>query len=139
MNIIYNILANSDKLVSLSSWFEAMKLCSKILTTTDVTVRLSFPTATMREHFRLEEGAQSLDFQVRDNNRKVWKFRLYTRKNDGHPKPVLTKGWLDFVKCKELKVGDKVDFIVHESGDIQLEIRVQRTIKLLGQSHWADV
>ncbi|XVE49117.1 hypothetical protein DITRI_Ditri01bG0056500 [Diplodiscus trichospermus] len=115
-----------------------MELCSKILTPTDVGVRLSFPTATMRKQFRLEEGTQSLDFQVRDNHRKVWTFRLYTRKKDSHPKPVLTKGWIDFVKCKDLRVGDKVIFLVHESGD-ELEIRVKRSIKLLGQEHWADI
>ncbi|XVF45213.1 hypothetical protein PTKIN_Ptkin02bG0187000 [Pterospermum kingtungense] len=114
-----------------------MELCSKILTDTDVKVRLSFPTAIMREHFRLKEGSQSLDFQVRDNTSKIWTFRLYTRKKDGHPKPVLTKGWLDFVRCKKLKLGDKVIFLVQD-GD-QLEIRVQRTIKLLGQEHWADL
>ncbi|XVE49116.1 hypothetical protein DITRI_Ditri01bG0056400 [Diplodiscus trichospermus] len=115
-----------------------MELCSKVLTSTDVGVRLSFPTATMRKHFRLEEGTQSLDFQVRDNHGKVWTFRLYTRKKDGHPKPVLTKGWIDFVKWKDMRVGDKVIFLVHESRD-QLEIRVQRNIKLLGQGHWADL
>ena len=115
-----------------------MALCSKILTATDVGVRLSFPTATMREHFRLEEGTQSVDFQVRDKDRKVWTFRLYTRKNNGYPKPVLTKGWIDFVKQKNLRVGDKMIFLVHESGD-QLEIRVQRNIKLFGQEHWADL
>ncbi|MBA0855300.1 hypothetical protein Goshw_011712, partial [Gossypium schwendimanii] len=63
------------------------ELCSKILTATDVGVRFSFPTATMREHFKLLEGSQSLDFQVTDKYSKVWTFRLYTRKNDGHPKP----------------------------------------------------
>ena len=115
-----------------------MALCSKILTATDVGVRLSFPTATMREHFRLEEGTQSVDFQVRDKDRKVWTFRLYTRKNDGHPKPVLTRGWINFVKHKELRVGDKVIFHVHENED-GLRIRVQRYIKLFGQEHWADL
>ena len=102
-----------------------MELCSKILTPTDVGFRLSFPTATMREHFRLEEGTQLVDFQVRDKDRKVWTFCLYTRKNDGHPKAVLTKGWIDFVKRKDLRVGDKVIFLVHETGD-QLGIRIQR-------------
>ncbi|XVF01171.1 hypothetical protein REPUB_Repub04eG0065400 [Reevesia pubescens] len=117
---------------------EPMELiCSKILKPTDVRVRLSFPTATMREHFRLEGGTQSVDFEVRDKNRKVWTFRLYTRKNDGHPKPVLTKGWIEFVKQKKLRVGDKVIFLVHENEE--LGIRVQRKITLLGQEHWADL
>ncbi|XWS67967.1 hypothetical protein CRYUN_Cryun04dG0050000 [Craigia yunnanensis] len=111
---------------------EPMELCSKTLKATDVGVRLSFPTAAMREHFRLEEGIQSLDFQVRDKDREVWTFRLYTSKNKGHPKPVLTKGWIGFVKRKNLRVGDKLIFLVHESGD-QLGIRVQRKIKLFGQ------
>ena len=115
-----------------------MEVFSKMLSQTDVGVRFSFPTATMREHFRLEEGTQSVDFQVRDKDRKAWTFRLYTRKNDGHPKPVVTKGWIDFVKQKNLRVGDKMIFLVHESGD-QLEIRVQRNIKLFGQEHWADL
>ena len=59
------------------------------------------------------------------------------RDAESHPKPVLTKGWIDFVKRKDLRVGDKVIFLVHESG-YQLGIRVQRNIRLLGQEHWAD-
>ncbi|EOX98120.1 B3 DNA binding domain - like 10 [Theobroma cacao] len=114
-----------------------MELCSKILKRTDVEVRLSFPTATMRKHFRLDqEGGKSVDFKVTDKYAKVWPFRLYTR-NNGHPKPVLTKGWINFVKKNKLRVGDKVIFFVHENGD-QLGIRVQRNIKLLGQEHWAE-
>ncbi|GMJ12786.1 hypothetical protein HRI_004947800 [Hibiscus trionum] len=115
-----------------------MELCSKILKPTDVRVRLSFPTATMREHFKLEGGTRSVDFQARDRYSKVWTFRLYTRKNDGHPKPVLTRGWLDFVKEMGLQVGDKVIFLVHGNLD-QLGIKVQRNIKLLGHEYWADV
>ncbi|KAK8562929.1 hypothetical protein V6N13_018520 [Hibiscus sabdariffa] len=114
------------------------ELCSKILKRTDVRVRLSFPTATMREHFKLDRGTRSLDFQARDRHSKVWTFRLCTRKNDGHPKPVLTKGWLDFVKRRGLKVGDKVIFVVHGNLD-QLGIQVQRNIKLLGHEHWANL
>ncbi|KAG8497924.1 hypothetical protein CXB51_006657 [Gossypium anomalum] len=115
------------------------ELCSKILTTTDVGVRFSFPTATMREHFKLLEGSHSLDFQVRDKYGEVWTFRLYTRKNDGHPKPVLTKGWPGFVKRMGLKVGDKVIFVVHGNHNGQLGIQVKRNIKLLGYEHWADL
>ncbi|XVF67666.1 hypothetical protein PTKIN_Ptkin10aG0139900 [Pterospermum kingtungense] len=115
-----------------------MELYSKILTQTDVVVRLSFATAAMKEHFRPEEGAQSLDFQVMDNNSRVWTFRLYIRKNNGHPKPVVTKGWLDFVRHKRLGAGDKVIFLVYENGD-GIRIRVQRKIHLLGQDHWADI
>ncbi|KAB2042849.1 hypothetical protein ES319_D02G246000v1 [Gossypium barbadense] len=115
------------------------ELCSKILTATDVGVRFSFPTATMREHFKLLEGSQSLDFQVMDKYSKVWTFRLYTRKNDGHPKPVLTKGWLDFVKRMGLKVGDKVIFVLHGNHNDHLGILVKRNIKLLGSEHWADL
>ncbi|XVE93269.1 hypothetical protein REPUB_Repub01dG0176200 [Reevesia pubescens] len=122
-----------------SSQGEPLKeLCSKILTQTDVGVRLSFPTATMRQHFKLEGGTRSVDFQVRHKNRELWTFRLYTRKNDVHPKPVLTKGWIEFVKKKDLRVGDKVIFLELENGD-QLEIKVQRNIKLMGQEHWAEI
>ncbi|TYJ44259.1 hypothetical protein E1A91_A03G211000v1 [Gossypium mustelinum] len=114
------------------------ELCSKILTPTDVRVRLSFPTATTREHFKLLEGSQSLDFQVRDSYSKVWTFRLCTGKN-GHLKPVLTKGWRDFVKRMGLKVGDKVIFVVHGNHNDQLGIQVKRNIKLLGNEHWANL
>ncbi|XVF67664.1 hypothetical protein PTKIN_Ptkin10aG0139800 [Pterospermum kingtungense] len=115
-----------------------MELCSKILTSTDVKRRLSFSTAAMREHFRPEEGTRSLDFQVMDNKSRVWTFRLYTSKKEGPTKPVLTKGWLDFVRCKKLRLGDKVIFLVYENGD-GIRIRVQRTIRLLGQEHWVDI
>ncbi|KAH1099011.1 hypothetical protein J1N35_015932 [Gossypium stocksii] len=115
------------------------ELCSKILTATDVGVRFSFPTAAMREHFKLLEGSRSLDFQVRDKYSKVWTFRLYNSKNGGHPKPVLTKGWRDFVKRMGLKVGDKVIFVVHGNQNDQLGIQVKRSIKLLSNEHWADL
>ncbi|KAK8529901.1 hypothetical protein V6N13_102790 [Hibiscus sabdariffa] len=113
------------------------ELCSKILTPTDVEVRFSFPTATMRQHFKLEGGTR-LDFQVRDKYNKDWTFRLYTRNKDSHPKPVLTRGWIDFVKKMGLRVGDKVIFLVHGNPD-QLGILVQRNIMLFGHEHWADL
>ncbi|KAK8518808.1 hypothetical protein V6N13_017923 [Hibiscus sabdariffa] len=113
------------------------ELCSKILTATDVGVRLSFPTATMRQHFKFE-GGTPLDFQVRDKYNKVWTFRLYTRNKDSHPKPVLTSGWIDFVKKMGLQVGDRVIFLVHGNLN-QLGIQVQRNIKLFGHEHWADL
>ncbi|PPE02681.1 hypothetical protein GOBAR_DD00240 [Gossypium barbadense] len=65
---------------------------------TDVRVRLSFPTATTRDHLKVEEGRQMMDLEVRDKDTKMWTFRLYTGKNEGHPKPVLSKGWVEFVK-----------------------------------------
>ncbi|MBA0655210.1 hypothetical protein Goklo_007717 [Gossypium klotzschianum] len=80
--------------------------CCQIDNRTDVRVRLSFPTATTREHLKVEEGRQMMDLEVRDKDTKVWTFRLYTRKNEGHPKPVLSKGWVEFVKCnKKQRVG----------------------------------
>ncbi|MBA0771665.1 hypothetical protein Gotri_007154 [Gossypium trilobum] len=47
-----------------------------------------------------------MDLEVRDKDTKVWTFRLYTRKNEGHPKPVLSKAWVEFVKRnKKQRVG----------------------------------
>ncbi|KAG8474139.1 hypothetical protein CXB51_034014 [Gossypium anomalum] len=66
-------MAKSEKLTNLSFTLEPLgtEICSKILSRTDVRVRLSFPTATTREHLRMEEGRQMMDLEVRGKDTKV--------------------------------------------------------------------
>ncbi|KAL4348016.1 hypothetical protein GQ457_17G001610 [Hibiscus cannabinus] len=79
----------------------------KTLTQTDITKRLSVPTK--KKICFLDFGGQhNVGFKAMDSKGKVWPFSCSKRKAKGYPKPVLSKGWLPFVRCWELEIGDKV-------------------------------
>ncbi|XWS55294.1 hypothetical protein CRYUN_Cryun10bG0162900 [Craigia yunnanensis] len=84
-----------------------MILFLKSLTKTDIQKRLSVPTEkkTCFLNFR---GRHKVKFKVIDENGKVWIFVCSTRKQGDYPKPVLTKGWLQFARWWKLVVGDEV-------------------------------
>ncbi|KAK8613784.1 hypothetical protein V6N13_101540 [Hibiscus sabdariffa] len=81
----------------------------KTLTQTDIEKRLSVPTK--KKMCFLDFGGQhNVGFKAMDRNGKLWQFSCSRRKTRGYPKPVLSRGWLPFVRCWKLEIGDKVIF-----------------------------
>ncbi|XP_055809763.1 LOW QUALITY PROTEIN: AP2/ERF and B3 domain-containing transcription factor RAV1 [Solanum dulcamara] len=100
------------------------QLFEKAVTPSDVGKlnRLVIPKQHAEKHFPLQNGNNSkgvlLNFE--DLNGKVWRFRYsYWNSSQSY---VLTKGWSRFVKEKNLKAGDIVNFQRSTSGDKQLYI-----------------
>ncbi|XVF00600.1 hypothetical protein REPUB_Repub04eG0014600 [Reevesia pubescens] len=88
---------------------------SKILTKTDIEKRLSVPTVK-KQCFLNFRDQHKAEFKVVDKNGEVWTFVCSTRKKKGdYPKPVLSKGWLQFVRCWKLAIGDEV--IIYRNQD----------------------
>ncbi|GMJ08254.1 hypothetical protein HRI_004494600 [Hibiscus trionum] len=85
------------------------ELFEKTLTKTDTTKRLSVPTKK-KTCFLDFGGRHSMAFKAMDSNGTVWPFGCSKRKKKEYPKPVLSKGWLQFVRYWKLKIGDKVIF-----------------------------
>ncbi|OMO59189.1 hypothetical protein CCACVL1_25008, partial [Corchorus capsularis] len=54
-----------------------------------------------------------MELEVKDENGRSWNFVCSLRKA-GYAKPVLQKGWRDFVVANGLTVGDKVTIYQHE-------------------------
>jgi len=81
------------------------------------------------------KGSHVRDFPAIDESGFVWTFQCSTRKK-GHPKPVLSKGWLAFVRHKELKAGDRVKFFKEkdQSGTATpfYRIEAEKEIKIFG-------
>ena len=108
---------------------------SKALRKTDIKKRLSVPTGFLSSLPSFNGGAHAVDFQAVDGSGRVWTFRCSIRRN-GHPKPVISRGWLAYVHSKSLKVGDKVQFL-KEKNDAgakkhAYEIRAEKEIKIFG-------
>ncbi|KAJ6969697.1 AP2/ERF and B3 domain-containing protein [Populus alba x Populus x berolinensis] len=108
---------------------------SKVLRKTDIQKRLSVPTGFLSSLPSFNGGAHAVDFQAVDGSGRVWNFRCSIRRN-GHPKPVISRGWLAYVNSKSLKVGDKVQFL-KEKNDAgakkhAYEIRAEKEIKIFG-------
>jgi hypothetical protein len=67
--------------------------------------------------------------------------RCSSRKTDLHPKPVLSSGWIEFVKTRALREGDEVTFFVMDmkgAEDLELGIQARKRIKLFGQVFWSE-
>ncbi|MBA0631157.1 hypothetical protein Godav_003176 [Gossypium davidsonii] len=82
-------------------------LFMKILSRTDIKVRLSVPTKKKRCFLNFQNRHKA-EFKVKDDNGKDWVFCCSIRKKKGYRKPVLSKGWLPFVRCWKLEIGDGV-------------------------------
>jgi hypothetical protein len=108
---------------------------SKVLRRTDIKKRLSVPTGFLSSLPPFNGGGHAVDFQAVDGSGRVWNFRCSIRRK-GHPKPVISKGWLAFVASKSLKAGDKVRFSKekNEAGakTHAYEIRAEKEIKIFG-------
>ncbi|KAB5524102.1 hypothetical protein DKX38_021851 [Salix brachista] len=103
---------------------------SKVLRETDIKKRYSLPTGFLSS-LPSFNGGRAVDFQAVDGSGRVWPFRCSIRKN-GHPKPVISKGWRAFVHSKGLKV--RFHKKENEAGAKKhaYEIRAEKEIKIFG-------
>ncbi|KAK6240472.1 B3 DNA binding domain - like 10 [Theobroma cacao] len=112
-----------------------MAIVLKNLKKTDIEKRLTIPSKALRCFPPLSDK-HMVDFAVRDEESgRVWKFRIYTRKknNNKYLKPVLTKGWREFVCSKQLRIGDRVAFY-KQAGAVKYRVKVERPLKIFGAS-----
>ncbi|KAM7252344.1 hypothetical protein ACFE04_024227 [Oxalis oulophora] len=112
----------------------------KILTATDVDHRLSFETGSL-PYFSFNDGDHHVDFKVLDlTDETTQNLRLYTREK-GHPKPVISKGWREYVKNKKLKIGDKITILVNYDGRApSYSIQAQRfDFRVCGEPLWYNI
>ncbi|KAF9671124.1 hypothetical protein SADUNF_Sadunf12G0014900 [Salix dunnii] len=110
-----------------------MTTFSKILSKTDTSKALSVPTKYLKS-LPSFKGGHAASFQAMDESGFVWTFQCSTRQK-GHPKPVLSKGWLSFVRNKKLKVGDKIKFISvldQTAATPFYRVRAEKEIRIFG-------
>ncbi|KAJ6672840.1 hypothetical protein OIU85_014113 [Salix viminalis] len=110
-----------------------MTTCSKILSKTDTSKALSVPTKYLKS-LPSFKGGHAVSFQAMDESTGfVWTFQCSTRKK-GHPKPVLSRGWLAFVRSKKLKVGDKIKFsVLDPTAAVPFYgVRAEKEVKIFG-------
>ncbi|TXG65141.1 hypothetical protein EZV62_006416 [Acer yangbiense] len=79
-----------------------------------------------QDHYR----THFVDLWVIDTTeQRRWPLRLYTRPTGKRASPIFTVGWLNFVRDKALKVGDKLIFSGHRvravDGELQMQYMVQ--------------
>ncbi|CAK7357057.1 unnamed protein product [Dovyalis caffra] len=80
------------------------------------------------------------DLRVKDSSGELRVIRC--RKRDGeYDKPVLSKGWLQFVSDYNLRVADKVVLLREDDPHLgsQFRIEAKRKVILLGEETWGDV
>ncbi|OMP11640.1 hypothetical protein CCACVL1_00374 [Corchorus capsularis] len=119
-----------------------MELFTKLLTQTDIERRLSVPTHILNSIPFVDEDDRHADLQVKDSGGGLWTFRCICR-DGAYAKPVFSKGWLEFVHAKKLKVDDKVVLFKDKDdnqGAVSYRIEVRREVlRLMGQDIWIDV
>ncbi|KAG2331144.1 hypothetical protein Bca52824_002324 [Brassica carinata] len=82
----------------------------KVLTPSDVGKlnRLVIPKQHAENYFPLEDNQTGTMLDFQDRNGKMWRFRyLYWSSSQSY---VMTKGWIRFVKDKNLENGDTISF-----------------------------
>ncbi|KAJ6868115.1 hypothetical protein NC651_033227 [Populus alba x Populus x berolinensis] len=107
---------------------------SKILRKTDTKKRLSVPIRFLRSLPPFKPGSHAVTFEATDEKSQAWTFQCSIRKRGQYPKPVLTRGWVAFVKSKNLQVGDKVRFIKRRNratAAISYKVRAERQSRSL--------
>ncbi|XVF68249.1 hypothetical protein PTKIN_Ptkin10aG0190100 [Pterospermum kingtungense] len=111
----------------------SVKIVSKNLSITDVEKRLTIPSKSLHCFPSLRDK-HMVEFQARDEGGHVWTFAIYCRKMNSLSKPVLTKGWREFVRSKELRVGDRVTFYMdkEEAGAVKYRVEVEKAVKIFG-------
>ncbi|KAJ6342882.1 hypothetical protein OIU78_010742 [Salix suchowensis] len=105
-------------------------LFTKLLSPVDTTHRLSIPEAILRD-IEFPAGQHAIKIEATDTIEQQWTFRLSIRRNDNlNPRPVFTGQWIQFVKEKGLKAGDKIVLSRQQTeGDgVQYRIRAERNL-----------
>ncbi|XVF68215.1 hypothetical protein PTKIN_Ptkin10aG0187000 [Pterospermum kingtungense] len=111
-----------------------MAIVLKNLKKTDIEKRMTLPSKSL-DYFPPLRGKHMVDFPVVDETGHVWNFRIYTRKpNKKYLKPVITKGWREFVCSKGLRVGDRVAFYVEkqQAGGVKYRVKAEKPVKIFG-------
>ncbi|EOY08516.1 Uncharacterized protein TCM_023043 [Theobroma cacao] len=111
-----------------------MKIFSKTLCATDINRRCAVGMNYFKmERFPKLQGHYKVDFVVKDESGRKWIFCCSTRitKNPNHPKhpkPVLIKEWIPFVRSKKLCVGDRVTIYAEldEIGSTNYRVKVDK-------------
>jgi hypothetical protein len=106
---------------------------SKILSKTDIKKRLTVPIKFLKS-LPSFDGGHAVKFEARDEGGEAWAFQCSVRRR-GHPKPVLTWGWKEFINSKKLKTGDKVSFIKcknRATAKTSYRVRAEKETKIFG-------
>ena len=95
-------------------------IVKKILSSTDIKHRLACPTKSVDMLLQILRclpdlnrpfGCYDVDFKVFDQEGcQDWPFRFVTRPNGLYFRPEIKGKWLDFVRARNLKIGDQVEF-----------------------------
>ncbi|KAF9671131.1 hypothetical protein SADUNF_Sadunf12G0015600 [Salix dunnii] len=112
---------------------DEMENFSKFLSETDVKRRLTVPMKFLKS-LPSFNGGHAVEFEARDEMGKAWTFQCSIRQN-GHPKLVITRGWMGFISSKKLKMGDRVSFFKYKNratSETFYEVRAEKTIKIFG-------
>ena len=122
-----------------------MKTFSKLLTKSDVEKSLLIPTCSF-DVLPFEEG-HFFYLNVVDQTGNTWTFPCFVQQisdDQSIGSSVISIGWLNFTRNKDVRVGDMV--FLHQkslddnsSGSTHFRIEVKRKIRLFGQDIWAAV
>ncbi|KAJ9158946.1 hypothetical protein P3X46_024487 [Hevea brasiliensis] len=100
-------------------------LFTKKLTDTDIKYRMVVPMESYQQDvFQIAEGQLSKKFEVIDMDDNSVKEFICLKRSIGHPKPVFSKGWIGFVKEKQLVEGDEVIFYKEEDGTGRITFKI---------------
>ncbi|KAJ6887936.1 B3 domain-containing transcription factor NGA4-like [Populus alba x Populus x berolinensis] len=109
-----------------------MATFSKILCKTDTSKTLSVPTKSLKSLPSFKAG-HAVEFQAIDESGFVWTFKCSTCKKGQYRKPVLSKGWLAFIRNKNLKVGDKIKFSLNQTAATPFyRVQAEKEVKIFG-------
>ncbi|XVF48946.1 hypothetical protein PTKIN_Ptkin03bG0228900 [Pterospermum kingtungense] len=114
-----------------------MLLFSKVLTATDVKKRMAIPTSCLKHLIRSDGGDSSMHLRVEDENEETWEFTCFSRPIGVYSKPYFCGEWIQFVKHRNICVGDRVHFYRNDAAEAY-RIEVQRKIVLLGRECWSN-
>ncbi|KAK2638084.1 hypothetical protein Ddye_025879 [Dipteronia dyeriana] len=99
---------------------------SKPLSKTDVTHRLAIPSEKLDMIATLSLG-EKVSVAVIDATGRQWSFDLSTRNKGNYFKPVISgKQWLEFVRLKHLREGDKITFYRETIENNEVRFRIEK-------------
>ena len=100
-----------------------MLLFCKTLTKTDIEYRLHFPTHCL-QILPFPRAQRHIQFLVKYRDNPPPSTFICIKRNGRYSKPTITRGWLEIVREKQLKVGDRLRFYI-EAGDQPMIFRIE--------------